>query len=208
MSNRYLYESFAGPTLPPGLRWFCEPRRWAVLPAEQRLRVEPDGGTDFWQRTLYGFQADNGHFLAADVAGDFILAARIGFRPCHHYDQAGLMARISARCWIKTSVEYEPEGPSRLGVVVTNQGYSDWSTQDFPPGPGEVWLRVRREGGDYLVEASRDGRKWGQLRLTHLHDDQGGALVACGLYACSPKGAGFVAEFADLSIDLGRLPAG
>ncbi len=206
MANRYLYESFSGPTLHPALRWFCEPRRWAVLPAEQRLRVEPDAGTDFWQRTHYGFQVDNGHFLAADVAGDFIMAARIRFRPCHQYDQAGLMARFSSRCWLKTSVEYEPEGPSRLGVVVTNHGYSDWSAQDFPTGPGEVWLRVCRAHGDYLVEASPDAMQWGQLRLAHLHEDQDGAVVACGVYACSPKGAGFVAEFADLNIDLGRLP--
>jgi regulation of enolase protein 1 (concanavalin A-like superfamily) len=208
MASPYLHESFDGPTLHPGLRWFCEPRRWAVLPAERRLRVEPDGGTDFWQRTHYGFQANNGHFLSADVPGDFVMAARVGFRPCHQYDQAGLMARISSGCWIKTSVEFEPEGPSRLGVVVTNHGYSDWSTQDFPAGAGEVWLRVRREDGDYLIEASQDGVKWTQLRLTHLQEDQGGAAVVCGLYACSPKGAGFVAEFSDFSIDLGRLTTG
>src|SRR5262249_41045207 len=101
-------------------------------------------------------------------------------------------------------VEYELDGPSRLGAVVTNYGYSDWSTQAFPPGPGAVWLRVRREGDDYLVDASRDGRVWEQIRLAHLHEGRG-AAVACGLYACSPRGAGFVAEFDSLTIDSGRL---
>jgi regulation of enolase protein 1 (concanavalin A-like superfamily) len=191
--------------LHPGLRWFCEPARWAVLPAARLLRVEPDDGTDFWRQTHYGIVADNGHFLFAEVAGDFVASTRVGLHPVHRYDQAGLMVRVSPTCWLKTSVEYEPDGPSRLGAVVTNAGYSDWSTQDFPVGVTTIWLRVRREGSDYFVEASPDGACWSQLRLARLHEDHGGS-VACGLYACSPKGAGFVAEFAFLNIDAGRLP--
>ena len=31
-----------------------------------------------------------------------------------------------------------------------------------------------------------------------------GVPVACGLYACSPKGEGFVAEFTHFAIDGGR----
>jgi regulation of enolase protein 1 (concanavalin A-like superfamily) len=202
--ERYLDEPFAGPGLHPRLRWHCEPGRWSVEAARRCLRVEPDGGTDFWQRTHYAFQVDNGHFLYAEVAGDFVLAVRARFFPVHQYDQAGLMARLSPSCWLKASVEYEPDGASRLGAVVTNFGYSDWSTQGFPPGPGEVWLRVRREGDDYLVEASPDGRRWEQLRMAHLHEGRG-QPVTCGLYACSPKGPGFVAEFDHLTIDAGRL---
>jgi regulation of enolase protein 1 (concanavalin A-like superfamily) len=201
-----LHESFAAPALHPDLRWFCEPARWALLSAERRLRVEPDAGTDFWQRTHYGFQADNGHFLFTRVAGDFLLTTHVAFRPAHQYDQAGLMVRLSPSCWLKTSVEHEPDGPGRLGVVVTNAAYSDWSTQDFPSGPGQVWLRVRRQRGAYLVEGSRDGAVWSQLRLAQLHEDQDGSAVCCGLYACSPKGAGLVAEFSFLHIDPGAAP--
>jgi regulation of enolase protein 1 (concanavalin A-like superfamily) len=204
----HLHESFAEATLHPGLRWFCAPARWTVLPAAGQLRVEPDGGTDFWRQTHYGFVADNGHFLFAEVAGDFIASTRVRLHPVHQYDQAGLMVRISPTCWLKTSVEYEPDGPSRLGVVVTNAGYSDWSTQDFPSGADTISLRVRREGGDYFVEASREGVAWSQLRLARLHEDQGRGPVACGLYACSPKGAGFVAEFAFFNIAAGGLSGG
>ena len=200
-----LRDPFAGPDLPAQLRWHCEPGRWALLPAEQALRIEPDAHTDFWRKTHYGFEFDNGHFLYADVAGDFVLTAQVRFRPVHQYDQAGLMVRLSPTGWLKTSVEHEPDGPSRLGAVVTGHGYSDWSTQAFPPGPGEVWLRVRREGDNYFVESSPDGRAWEQLRLAHLQEGPAGVAVACGVYACSPKGAGFVAEFRHLSIDTGRL---
>jgi hypothetical protein len=166
--------------------------------------VEPEAATDFWQRTHYGFEADNGHFLFTEVGGDFILTAHARFRPVHQYDQAGVMVRVSPSCWLKASVEHEPAGPSRLGAVVTNYAYSDWSTQGFASGPGEVWLRVRREGDDYLIDASPDGATWEQIRLAHLHEGRGPA-VACGVYACSPKGAGFVAEFTDLTINAGRL---
>jgi regulation of enolase protein 1 (concanavalin A-like superfamily) len=137
------------------------------------------------------------------VAGDFVLATQVRFHPAYQYDQAGLMVRVSPSCWLKASVEYEPAGPSRLGAVVTNYAYSDWSTQEFTSGPGEVWLRVRREGDDYIIDSSPDGRGWVQIRLAHLHECRGQA-VACGLYACSPKGVGFVAEFNHLTIDSGQ----
>ena len=97
------------------------------------------------------------------------------------------------------------EGSQRVEAVVTNQGYSDWSTQSVPAETREMWLRVRREGQDYIVDASREGRRWEQLRMAHLAEDQPRAPVGAGLYACSPKGAGFVAEFTYLNIDHGRL---
>jgi regulation of enolase protein 1 (concanavalin A-like superfamily) len=52
----------------------------------------------------------------------------------------------------------------------------------------------------YLIEASSDGSRWEQLRMAHLHEGRGRPVV-CGLYACSPKGPGFIAEFDQLTID-------
>jgi regulation of enolase protein 1 (concanavalin A-like superfamily) len=187
------------------LHWHEEPARWSVEGSgeDERLRLEPQAATDFWQRTHYGFQADNGHALLAEVTGDVVVTTCVRFFPVHQYDQAGLMLRLSPSCWLKTSVEYEPGRAGRLGAVVTNHGYSDWSTAPFE-GDG-VWLRVRREGADYIVDASRDGQAWEQLRMAHLAEDDGQRSVACGLYACSPKGAGFAAEFSRLEIRAGRL---
>jgi regulation of enolase protein 1 (concanavalin A-like superfamily) len=195
-------DPLAGPALPPQFRWHCEPQRWSI--GGGRLRIEPDAATDFWQRTHYGFRTDNGHFLYRQADGDFVLTVRVMFSPAHQYDQAGLMVRISADCWLKSSVEFEPSGPCRLGAVVTNQGYSDWSSQDFPPEVNEVWLRIRREADDYLVDASRDGGRWHPLRMAHLHGVSG-LPVTCGIYACSPKDRGFVCEFTELSFQPTRL---
>jgi hypothetical protein len=200
-----LEESFNRPVLDARLHWMHEPKQWSLEPEVPALVLGTDAGTDFWQRTHYGFRVDNGHFLYAQTDGDFILTTRVRFHPVHQYDQAGLMVRLSADCWLKTSVEFESHGPNRLGSVVTNQGYSDWATQDLSKDVNEVSFRIRREGADYLVETSLDGVAWSQIRMAHMMEDRPGAVVSAGLYACSPKGAGYRAQFHSLRLEPGRL---
>ncbi len=210
-ASHRLDEGFDGSGIDGRLSWRNPPVR-AELGAS-RLTVATAAGTDFWQRTHYGFRAGNGHFLSCEWAGDFVLTTVVRPRPVHQYDQAGLMVRLSPACWLKTSVEFEPHGPSRLGAVVTNDAWSDWSTQDVLKDLDAIALRVRREGGgDYLVDwaAAADGAAppaWSQLRVAHLVEDDGARAVRCGLYACSPSEAGFVAEFESLSVRGGRLGA-
>jgi regulation of enolase protein 1 (concanavalin A-like superfamily) len=180
------------------LRWHSEPTRWSIV--DERLRIEPDAQTDFWQRTHYGFQADSGHYLHAAITGDVVLTTHVRFHARNQYDQAGLMVRLDAECWLKTSVEHEPGEPSRLGAVITNHGWSDWSTQDLDPARArDMAFRITRRGADYLVEAAAGGGGWSQIRLGRLQADRGG-LVQAGIYACSPKDAGMEARFARLTI--------
>jgi uncharacterized protein len=162
--------------------------------------VATAAATDFWQGTHYGFRVAHCHAPLAEVPGDFVAETRVRASPVHQYDQAGLIVRLSPACWLKTSVEFEPGEPSRLGAVVTNHGWSDWSTQDIDPEAGrDVAFRVSRRGADYLVEAAPAGARWTQLRLARLHDGAGGPVRA-GLYACSPKAAGFEARFERLTV--------
>jgi regulation of enolase protein 1 (concanavalin A-like superfamily) len=199
MAETILNEQFYGPTPDARLRWLNPPSAWSIQSA--RLLVQPAANTDFWQQTHYGFRADNGHFLHFEVAGNFTATTEVRFHPAHQYDQAGLMVRVGSSCWIKTSVEYESEGPSKVGVVVTNHSHSDWSLQDFPRERNEVRLRIRRVAQDFLVEwSSATSERWELLRVTHLHEGVG-QPVMCGLYACSPKGDGFRAEFKFLLIE-------
>ena len=191
---------FDRPTLNPEWRWLNPPPVWQIDPAAPGLIIQPADRTDFWQETHYGFRADNGHFLYTEIEGDFSISTRVRFRPAHQYDQAGLMIRSGPLSWIKTSVEYEPDGPSRLGAVVTNRGYSDWSVQNFPCDKSEVCLRIRKEGLDFIIEfASEENSDWTLMRIAHLDRESNGPL-SCGVYACSPKGAGFRAEFAFVRI--------
>lgn len=200
-----LVETFQGPTCDPRLEWFNPPAGWAVDREAGGLTVRSDAGTDFWQRTHYGFEADNGHLLALQATGDFILTTQVRSRPVHQYDQAGLMVWLSPACWVKTSVEFEPDGMNRLGAVVTNAQYSDWSTQPLAKDIDTVWFRVRMEGDDCIVESSLDGRHWEQIRMARLLERQGTPVARAGLYACSPKGAGHQASFSFLDFRPGRL---
>jgi regulation of enolase protein 1 (concanavalin A-like superfamily) len=208
MSNTIMFETFEKPALDRRLRWFCPPNRWSIQASS--LTIEPDAKTDYWQKTHYGFKVDNGLFLYLELEGDFVLTTRVRFHPVHQYDQAGLMVRYSPECWIKTAVEHEPDGPARLGAVVTDHGYSDWSTQNTSSRLRELELQIKREGDDFLVyfrevnsPGARDEQKdWTQIRMAHLEPPEATA-IQCGLYACSPIGAGFQAEFGYLKVEQG-----
>ncbi|GAK58785.1 hypothetical protein U27_05760 [Candidatus Vecturithrix granuli] len=210
MNTILLDENFDQKTLNAKLQWYNPSQNWQIR--DSWLIIEPDANTDYWRKTHYGFIADNGHFLWTEVTGDMIMTTHVCFHPAHQYDQSGLMVRLSPTCWLKTSVEYEPHEPDRLGVVVTNDGYSDWSTQNFPGNRDELMLRVRREGSDYFVEYLLPDRRkhtesgtWTQIRMAHLHEDDGQRPIQCGLYACSPKEAGYRTEFEFLKIEAGRV---
>jgi regulation of enolase protein 1 (concanavalin A-like superfamily) len=203
MPHRLLNETFDGEALHPLLKWMNPPSTWHIDGARSRLLLEPDAATDFWQETHYGFRLDTGHFLYAEVYGDAVVTASILCHPAHQYDQAGLMARFSSECWLKASAEFEPKGPSHLGAVVTNSGFSDWSLQDFPYGDTlSYYLRIRREGRDFLVEhAAGESGPWNLMRIARLLPGSE-PCARIGLYACSPKGSGCRVEARFLRIEL------
>lgn len=170
--------------------WLNEPEQYQ---AGNGLEIWTKPETDFWQRTHYGFRNDNGHCLLRKVEGDFCLTTRVEFRPNTLYDQCGLIIRLDENNWIKTSTEYINEASSKLGSVVTNLGYSDWATQDIASSVNQLWYRISRRGQDFLIESSRDGTTWQQLRICHLH--QANDQIAVGLYACSPLESSFRCRF-------------
>ena len=201
MSDKALDERFDHAVLAPELCWHAEPTQWSLDQAKGVLRIAPNANTDYWQRTHYGFEADTGHFLHLQATGDFVLTTKVTSYPQHQYDQAGLMVRVSPACWVKTSAEFEPHEANRLGAVVTNDQYSDWSTQPLGDEVTTVWYRIKVNGPTCIVESSFDGEDWVQMRLAHLAERESEQTVSCGLYACSPKEAGYVAEFHFLTFE-------
>ncbi len=112
------------------------------------------------------------------------------------------MLRISEECWIKASAELEEKG-CKLGAVVTNFGYSDWSTQDFPTKDGVIHLklRMRKNGDDIIVDFFDEILKeWSQLRMAHVH--QKSDTLEIGIYACSPIGEDCVVTFSSFRLIL------
>jgi len=114
---------------------------------------------------------------------------------------------VSDTCWLKTSLEYIPGGPSHLGAVVTNHGYSDWSTQNYANSlvHEPLAFRVERKGSDYtiFVKTPSNPHVWEQIRIAHLHEDPGTTPVKVGIYCCSPMhdGDGFDTYFRTFTIE-------
>lgn len=199
MEKGILNEAFIQGSFDNRLTWLNESSDWKI--ERNKLSISPAAKTDFWQKTHYGFAVDNGPFLRMKIDGDFVCETQVHCHFKHQYDQAGLMVRVSDQCWIKTAVEFEPNEPNRLGAVVTNHGYSDWSTQNVADDFLNYSLRISRVKSDYIIEClDRESNEWIQLRLLHLTDKP---IVEVGVYACSPKGVGFQAEFDYLRINKG-----
>ncbi|PFE88914.1 hypothetical protein CN325_29465 [Bacillus thuringiensis] len=165
--------------------------------------VRSKAETDFWLKTHYGFEVMNGHVFYNEMMTDFQAEVQLCMNPNSKFDQAGLFVMISENCWLKTSLEYIPEGSSHLGAVVTNNGYSDWSTQDYPTEAAKQQLRFRiiRKSGDYTIYVKKS-HQWEQIRIAHLMEDIGKEPVKIGFYTCSPsKNKGFETEFLNFTIE-------
>jgi len=188
-------EEFKQNSLPQNFYWFNEPPRYMT---GNGLEIFTGEKTDFWQKTHYGFQPDNGHCLLTKQTGDFSLLTRVEFPPVEKYEQCGLIIRLDSENWIKVSTEYESEACSRLGSVVTNLGYSDWATQDIPSTHREMSYRISKKGSDFLLENSFEGHVWQQMRVTHLHKVP--EYYEVGLYDCSPLSKDFWCRFKMLEI--------
>lgn len=176
--------------------WFNEAREYYC---DKGLVIKTEADTDFWQRTHYGFKRDNGHCLLTKLRGDFSFTGHFEFEPQTIYDQCGLIVRIDQDNWIKVSTEYENENISRLGSVVTNLGYSDWATTDISSEIKSMWYRISKNGNDFLIENSRDGENWKQMRITHLHQEI--EELEVGIYACSPQDSSFQCKVDKIIID-------
>lgn len=167
--------------------WFNEPLEHTYDQEGMYIKTKPY--TDFWQRTHYGFQRDDGHCFLTKVSGDCSLIAHLEFSSKVMYDQCGVMLRIDSDNWVKASIEYENEQISRLGSVVTNYGYSDWATTDISTKIHGMWYKISKNHQDILLENSLDGIHFQQMRVLHLHKESDNIYI--GVYACSPKDSSF-----------------
>lgn len=186
--------------------WINQPAKFLIDSGDMTIFTDP--GTDFWQRTYYGFRNDNAHALITERRGDFTFSIKTDFSIKTLYDQCGIVLYQNSENWIKASVEYENNDFSRLGSVGTNLGFSDWATTDISSSVKTMWYRLSRIGQDFLIENSSDGTNYLQMRMLHMHLPVGEARI--GIYACSPGKAGFRAKFSELSIGTSILagPAG
>ena len=180
------------------LVWTRPPKVYKI--EEKKITMTTDPDTDLWQRTYYGFQNDNAPVLQMKTSEKFFtFVFKTEFESKTRYDQSGLVMYLDSDNWAKASVEYENDKIQRLGSVVTNNGYSDWSSMDISSSIKSIWFRFSRRESDYYIEYSNDGKEWKQMRIFHMF--KGDGEISFGIYACSPgKQASFNASFSDMEL--------
>ncbi|MDW6004812.1 DUF1349 domain-containing protein [Vibrio mangrovi] len=198
--------------------WLHEPQSYLI--GEDSVVIDTEPGTDFWQRSYYGFRNDNAPAFLFTSDENFTFTTKVKFEYKHLFDQCGLLLYIDSENWFKASIEYDNPDFSKLSSVVTNLGYSDWASNDIITPPF-IWYRLSRRGPDFLIESSFDGDTFHQMRIFHLHalgetTAEMGRMnppmpvsvpVRFGLYACSPTDSHFRAEFTHFRFETCRWKA-
>ena len=193
-------------------KWLNRPKLYEISGQSVKITTEPN--TDLWQRSYYGFRNDNAPMLLYESEINFSFTAKASFEYKTRFDQCGVIIYLGSDNWFKAAIEYEDERVSRLGSVVTNNGYSDWATTDIPTATA-MRYRLHRRGPDFLIELSPDGMDFKQMRIFHLHclgetSAEMGKLdpptpaeqpVPFGVYACSPLKSSFEAKFDHLKLE-------
>ena len=176
--------------------WTREPKAYAI--SDERIEIVTNPHTDLWQRTYYHFRNDNAPVLQMTTSKKyFSFIVKTEFESKVRFDQCGIIMYLDSENWFKASVEYEDDKIQRLGAVVTQNGYSDWSSSDIPANIKDIWFRFSRRESDFYVEFSEDGKNWKQMRMFHMF--KGGEEISFGIYACSPgKEASFEANFTNM----------
>ncbi|WP_217562562.1 DUF1349 domain-containing protein [Paenibacillus sp. GbtcB18] len=182
---------------PSQLFWLNEPTNYSIRENEVVIQTEP--GTDFWQRTYYGFRNDNAPALLFKIHEPyFSFVVRTEFDTKNRFDQCGVAIYQNSDNWFKASIEYENEQYQRLGSVVTNNGFSDWATTDIDASIKIMFYRISRRNHDFCIENSYDGVEYNQMRIFHLFE--GGGEIQLGMYACSPENSSFTSTFSGMEI--------
>ena len=164
------------------------------------MALKTDQETDYWPKTHYGYEADNGYFLYMNSDKNFRMTTNVKTFPKSKYDHVELMVRFSKNVWVKTSLEFITNILSEMGTVVTNGGYSDWSTQYMESKEIDQYSRVSRIAQNCYVDFSLDGEELMQIRIAHL-DIHSDSTISAGLFTCSPQGKDLSVRFDFLTIE-------
>ena len=123
--------------------WFCiRAFEWSngvpyhiIEAGGNAINITPTPNLDYWSKAFYEpllIKNDAPCLLtrvAADAEATLTTAFTLKLRA--QFDQAGIMVLVDENTWVKAGIEFT-DGSPRLSCVVTNDGYSDWSTQRWP----------------------------------------------------------------------------
>lgn len=179
------------------MKWIRAPKQYEVT--EDRVEIITEPHTDLWQRTYYHFRNDNAPVLQLETDEQFFsFVVKTDLDAKVRYDQSGIVMYLDSDNWLKASLEYENDKIQRLGSVVTNNGYSDWSSVDVDAAIKSMWFRLSRREDDFCIENSVDGVDFKQMRICHMFNAK--EKISFGIYACSAEDSTFKASFTDMEM--------
>lgn len=178
------------------LKWTREPLDYSI--SEDKIEITTKPYSDLWQKTYYNFGTDNAPVLQMETdEKSFSFTVKADFEYKRRYDQCGVVMYFDGDNWLKASIECE-NGFQHLGAVVTNHGYSDWSTTEISTDVCSMWYRFTRKEADYYIECSEDGVTYKLMRVCHMW--KAGGTIQFGIYACSPEDSSFKATFTNMEL--------
>lgn len=192
----------------PSLAWVNKPSSYVIDLDKNTLAMNPPPHGDLWMRTYYPWARHERHFNASALVAEVpfwqnaTLELEFSLTPVMYYDQAGAVVLLDENTWVKAGIENFAVGGPHLSVVVTNQGFSDWSTQKLPwdkPRAGddsrEVSLKIRItkvinnivQGPALYIESwdAAEGR-WDLVRLLPVDSGPASKNWLMGPFACAP----------------------
>ena len=165
--------------------WLNDP--YDVAFDDYGMKVVSFANTEFWQNKEKRIHKDSGHFFFVRKNGNFDFTVKWRVEDKVKFAQCGLMMRIDENNWFKIC---------GFGTSVTNAGYSDWANFEMSESVDEIWYKAKRNGADYILFYSINGKIWKQARLLHMLNDL--AVIKIGAYICNPGGELFKATLMEI----------
>ncbi len=178
------------PGLPGELLWTHPPLAWQM--AEGALSATTGPVTDLFTPPGGDAPINNSPRLLAQVAGDFLLSARVTVEFRAKFDAGVLILYAGPDLWAKLCFEFSPLDEPTVVSVVT-RGLSDDCNSVVMPS-NQVFLRVARMGNTFGFHYSVDGAYWHMVRFFSL-GEIGEAGIGVGISVQSPVGEGCSAVF-------------
>ena len=169
-------------------KWMNESR---VSTVGDEIRIYATGHSDFFENKC------DAPFYYTEVAGDFVLRAKVSLDFQATFDSACIMVMKDLQTWAKACFEQTDFDTHAVVSVVTNSGKSDDANGCNING-GEVWLQMVRVGQSFGFHYSLDGIHFYMMRTFRLPVEE---TVKVGLLAQAPAGDGGERCFACVSIE-------
>lgn len=138
----------------------------------------------------------NAPFYYTEVAGDFVLRAKVSLEFKDIYDSATLMVMQSETVWAKLCFEKTDFGTTAVVSVVTNGGSDDANGCNVTVPA--VWLQIARSGNGFALHYSLDGEQFDMVRYFTLPVDN---VLKVGFVAQAPTGSGGKRQYAHCSLE-------